>query len=263
MTHMRKRIMCLSLVLAMLLSLCACGSSGKYKVVKTLGSQAYSIGFRNGDSTYHYIDKALKELSAEGVIDELSTQWFGSSRTVDFPSQKNALDELGYISERTFIIGVDLESAPLSFEKDGEYVGFDIDLANKVCEKLGWVLKIQPIHSEDAYVELNSGNIDCAWGGVALDTECADYTILKTYMSTDVVLAGLGSGSGSVRDKLLYIGTTQTALDTINANASVSRKLGQITRVNGGAAEYFSALDNGDCELILTTEAAVDYYNTH
>ncbi len=263
MTHMRKRIVCLSLVLAMLLSLCACGSSGKYKVVKTLGSQEYSIGFRNGDSTYHYIDKALKELSAEGVIDELSTQWFGSSRTVDFPSQKNALDELGYISERTFIIGVDLESAPLSFEKDGEYVGFDIDLANKVCEKLGWVLKIQPIHSEDAYVELNSGNIDCAWGGVALDTECADYTILKTYMSTDVVLAGLGSGSGSVRDKLLYIGTTQTALDTINANASVSRKLGQITRVNGGAAEYFSALDNGDCELILTTEAAVDYYNTH
>lgn len=260
---MKKRIICLSLVLATLLCLCACGSDGKYKVVKTLGEQQYSIGFRNGDSTYHYIDKALKELSAEGVIAELSTQWFGSSRTVDFPSQENALDELGYISERSFIIGVDLESAPLSFEKNGEYVGFDIDLAGKVCEKLGWVLKIQPIHSEDAYVELNSGNIDCAWGGVVLDTACADYTILRTYMTTDTVLAGLGSGSGSVRDKLLYIGTTQTALDTINANASVSRKLGQITRVNGGAAEYFAALDNGDCELILTSEAAVSYYNTH
>ena len=125
------------------------------------------------------------------------------------------------------------------------------------------MLKIQPIHSEDAYVELNSGNIDCAWGGVALDTECPDYTILVTYMSTDIVLAGLSSGSSSVRDKLLYIGTTQTALDTINNNASVSRKLGQITRVNGGAAEYFSALDNGDCELILTTESAVDYFNSH
>ncbi len=260
---MKKRIICLSLALAMVFGLCACGGSGKYKVVKSLGSQEYSIGFRNGDSTYHYIDKALKELSYEGVIDDLSTQWFGSSRTVDFPSKKDALDELGYIEERTFIVGVDLESAPLSFEKDGDYVGFDIDLAKKVCEKLGWVLKIQPIHSEDAYVELNSGNIDCAWGGVALDTECADYTILNTYMSTDIVLAGLGSGSSSVRDKLLYIGTTQTALDTINNNASVSRRLGQITRVNGGAAEYFSALDNGDCDLILTNEAAVDYYNTH
>ena len=260
---MKKRIICLSLALAMIFGLCACGGSGKYKVVKSLGTQEHSIGFRNGDSTYHYIDKALRELSYEGVIDDLSTQWFGSSRTVDFPSKKDALDELGYIEERTFIIGVDLESAPLSFQKDGEYVGFDIDLAKKVCEKLGWVLKIQPIHSEDAYVELNSGNIDCAWGGVALDTECPDYTILVTYMSTDIVLAGLSSGSSSVRDKLLYIGTTQTALDTINNNASVSRKLGQITRVNGGAAEYFSALDNGDCELILTTESAVDYFNSH
>lgn len=260
---MRKRIICLLLVLAVALSLCACGGGGKYKVVKSLGSQKYSIGFRNGDSTYHYIDKALRELSYEGVIDDLSSQWFGSSRAVDFPSKKDALDELGYIEERTFIIGVDLESAPLSFSKNGEYVGFDIDLANKVCEKLGWVLKVQPIHSEDAYVELNSGNIDCAWGGVALDTECPDYTILVTYMSTDIVLAGKGSGSGSVRDKLLYIGTTQSALDTINNNSSLSRKLGQITRINGGAAEFFSSLDNGDCDLILTNEAAVDYFNTH
>ena len=70
----------------MVLSLCGCGSDGKYKVVKSLGSQEYSIGFRNGDSTYHYIDKAIKERFAyEGVIDELSTQWFGSSRAVDFP----------------------------------------------------------------------------------------------------------------------------------------------------------------------------------
>lgn len=260
---MKKRIICAALALAIVLSLCGCGSDGKYKVVKSLGSQEYSIGFRNGDSTYHYIDKALKELTYEGVIDELSTQWFGSSRAVSFPSQKDALSELGYIAERTFIIGVDLDSAPMAFTKGDEYVGFDIDLAGKVCEKLGWVLKIQPIHSEDAYVELNSGNIDCAWGGVVLDKECPDYTILETYMSTDVVLAGKGSGSSSVRDKLLYIGTTQSALDTINASSSVSRKIGQITRINGGASEYFSALDNGDCDLILTSEAAVDYFNTH
>ena len=39
---MKKRIICAALALAMVLSLCGCGSDGKYKVVKSLGSQAVS-----------------------------------------------------------------------------------------------------------------------------------------------------------------------------------------------------------------------------
>ena len=260
---MKKRIICLALAVIMVFGLCACGGSGKYRVVKTLGTQEYSIGFRNGDSTYHYIDRALKELSYEGAIDELCYKWFGDDSTVSFPKKKNALDDIGYVEPRTFIIGVDLDSFPMCYSNGVEYEGFDVELAQKVCDKLGWVLKVQPIHSEDAYVELNSGNIDCAWGGVVLDKECPDYTILVTYMSTDLVLAGKSSNGSSVRDKVLYMGTTQYCLDIMDENSSVSRKLGQITRVQGGTTDYFNALDNGKCDLILTTEAAVEYYNTN
>ncbi len=260
---MKKRLVCILLAAALAFAMCACGSSGKYKAVKSLGRQYYSIGFRNGDSTYHYIDRALRTLAYEGTIDDISLKWFGSAGAVDFPSKENALDDLGYIEPRTFIIGVDLDSAPLAFQSGEEYIGFDIELAQAVCERLGWVLKIQPIHSEDAYVELNSGNIDCAWGGVMLDTQSDKYTILVTYMSTDAVLAAKGTDSSSIRDKQLYIGITQYALELIEQNSSVSRKLGQITRVSGGATDYFNALDNGKCDLILTTDAAVEYFNTH
>ena len=260
---MKKRIICLTLAVIMVFGLCACGGSGKYRVVKTLGTQEYSIGFRNGDSTYHYIDRALKELSYEGAIDELCYKWFGDDSTVSFPKKKNALDDIGYVEPRAFIIGVDLDSFPMCYSNGVEYEGFDVELAQKVCDKLGWVLKVQPIHSEDAYVELNSGNIDCAWGGVVLDKECPDYTILVTYMSTDLVLAGKSSNGCSVRDKVLYMGTTQYCRDVMDENSSVSRKLGQITRVQGGTTDYFNALDNGKCDLILTTEAAVEYYNTN
>ena len=165
---MKKRIICLTLAVIMVFGLCACGGSGKYRVVKTLGTQEYSIGFRNGDSTYHYIDRALKELSYEGAIDELCYKWFGDDSTVSFPKKKNALDDIGYVEPRTFIIGVDLDSFPMCYSNGVEYEASDVELAQKVCDKLGWVLKVQPIHSEDAYVELNSGNIDCAWGGVVL-----------------------------------------------------------------------------------------------
>lgn len=260
---MKKRIMSLLLIMCMVLCLCACGGGGKYKAVKTVRSQDYSIGFRNGDSTYHYIDKALRELAYNGTIDDLAAKWFGSKNAVDFPSTKDALSELGYIAPREFIIGVDLDSAPMAFTNGDGYDGFDIELAKAVCEKLGWSLKVQAIHSEKAFVELNSGNIDCAWGGVVLDKECPDYTILVTYMSTDLVLAGKSVNGGSIRDKVLYMGTTQYCLDVMEDNGSVSRKLGQITRVQGGTTDYFNALDNGKCDLILTTEAAVEYYNTN
>ena len=260
---MKKRIICLALALIMVFVLCACGSDGKYRVVKSLGGQEYSIGFRNGDSTYHYIDRALRELSYEGAVDELCYKWFGDNSTVSFPEKKDALADMGYIEPRTFIIGIDLDSFPLCYVSGVDYEGFDVELAQKVCDKLGWVLKIQPIHSEDAYIELNSGNIDCAWGGVVLDKECPDYTILVTYMSTDLVLAGKSVNGGGIRDKVLYMRTTQYSLDIMEENSSVSRKLGQITRVQGGATDYFNALDNGKCDLILTTVAAVDYYNTH
>ena len=260
---MKKRIMSLLLIMCMVLCLCACGGGGKYKAVKTVRNQDYSIGFRNGDSTYHYIDKALRELAYNGTIDDLAAKWFGSKNAVDFPSTKDALSELGYIAPREFIIGVDLDNAPMAFTSGDGYDGFDIELAKAVCEKLGWSLKVQAIHSEKAFVELNSGNIDCAWGGVVLDRTSADYTILVTYMSDKLVLAAKGSGSSSIRGKTLYMGTSQCYLDLMEENTGISGKLGQISRIQGGAKDYLAALDTGECDLVMITDSAVDYFNSH
>ena len=260
---MQKKILSLLLALSMVLCLCACDSGGKYKSVKTVRDQEYSIGFRNGDSTYHYIDKALRELCYNGTIDDLAAKWFGSKNAVSFPEEKDALKELGYIAPREFIIGVDLDSAPMCFKNGESYDGFDVELAKAVCDKLGWSLKIHPIHSEKAFVELNSGNIDCAWGGVVLDRSSADYTILVTYMSDKLVLAAKGSGSSSIRDKTLYMGTSQCYLDLMEENTRISNKLGQISRIQGGAQDYLAALDKGECDLVLVTDSAVDYFNTH
>ena len=173
------------------------------------------------------------------------------------------MSELGYIAPREFIIGVDLDNAPMAFTSGDGYDGFDIELAKAVCEKLGWSLKVQAIHSEKAFVELNSGNIDCAWGGVVLDRTSADYTILVTYMSDKLVLAAKGSGSSSIRGKTLYMGTSQCYLDLMEENTGISGKLGQISRIQGGTKDYLAALDKGECDLVMITDSAVDYFNSH
>ncbi|MCF0137512.1 MAG: transporter substrate-binding domain-containing protein [Oscillospiraceae bacterium] len=256
---MKKRIICLLLAAAALFSLASCGG-GRYKTVKTVSDREYSIAFRNGDVTYHYIDGALRELSSDGTIDVLAQQWLGGKAAVSFPGGKNALDKLGYIEPRVFTIGVDLSSFPLCQKSGNDYTGFDVELARAVCSKLGWQLQVQPIVSRDAYVELNSGNIDCAWGGCVLDPESSSYTVLVTYMSDKLVVAAAGGGKSVLNGGSMYMGTDQMYLDILEENPRIADKLEQITRVSGTPTELFACLDRGECDFIITTASAVRYY---
>lgn len=257
---MKKRSLCLVLAVVMLLCLCSCGGgTGRYKIIRTLDSREYSIAFRSGDSTYHYVDKALRQLNYDGEIDALAQKWLGDDGAVSFAKQKNAMAQLGYVEPRDFIIGVDLDSYPMCFESGDGYDGFDVELARLVCQKLGWTLKVQPIRSEDTYAQLNSGNIDCAWGGVACDTDTDKYTVLRTYAAADLVIAA--KNGNSVGGRTLYMGTSQYYLDVLAENKNISDRLGQISRLNGTMTELFAALDRDECELILTTDLGVYYAN--
>lgn len=259
---MKNRIICIILAVIIALSLCACGvSGGEYKVVKKVADQEYSIGFRAGDNTAYYVDLVLKELAYDGTVDNLARDWFGDSDAVDFQKKKNAAKDIGYVEPRDFIIGIDLSSYPMCYKSGSSYTGFDVELAKLVCEKLGWTLIIQPIRSEDAYIELNSGNIDCAWGGVVLDSESPDYYVLLTYMSNELVIAARSGTSNLLRGKSLYMDSSQTYLNIINENARIVKNLAQITRIDGSTADFFNYLESGECDYILTTSSAVSYYN--
>lgn len=70
------------------------------------------------------------------------------------------------------VIGLDDTFAPMGFRDEaGEFVGFDIDLANAVCEVLGVKAKFQPIDWAAKELELTSGNIDCIWNGMSITDE--------------------------------------------------------------------------------------------
>ena len=70
----------------------------------------------------------------------------------------------------TFTVGFDAEFPPYGYKDDsGEYVGFDLDLAQEVCERNGWNLVKQPIDWDSKDMELSSGSIDCIWNGFTLN----------------------------------------------------------------------------------------------
>lgn len=265
-----KKTICLLLVLSMAISLCACGkkSYGVTEVV-TLAEQDYSLAFRNNDEMYFYVVAAIEYLNANGKVTELSRKWFGADM-INFGKNAKMLDSLQTPEPRTLIIGVDINSFPMAYVSNGSYWGFDVELAMAVCDLLEWTLKVQQIDKENVYVELYSGNIDVAWGGIALDeNELANekYTQYGPYIHNKIVIASRDSSNIWNTLKLggrnLAMSSTAEAWDALETDPKLKQRLGQITRLAGGTTECFSYLYSGKCDVVLTDSTALYYYNSH
>ncbi len=269
MTRIRLSVTAALVALCVLLS--GCGRSTGYgvKAVQTLVEQEYSLAFRNDDPTAYYIIAAIQALDDEGKLNELSTKWFGQ-RIIQFPQADIRLDELVPPSYRDFIIGLDINSFPLAYQANGDYWGFDVEFAVAVCEKLGWHIKMQPIEKENVYIELSSGNIDCAWGGLALDPEEVEsrvYARFGPYVKNDIVVAVRANSYTMSRamlsGKKMVMPSTPEAMDALNRDPKLVKRLGQITRLAGGTTECFSQLYAGKCDAVLTDSTALYYFNSH
>ena len=66
----------------------------------------------------------------------------------------------------TFKHGYDKDFPPYSYiGDDGQTTGFDVELAQAVCELNGWGYEGVPINWDAKEAELESGSIDCIWSG--------------------------------------------------------------------------------------------------
>ena len=93
--------------------------------------------------------------------------------------------------EKTFTVGFDAEYPPYGYkdEKTGDYTGFDLELAEEVCNRRGWTLKKQPIDWDAKDMEINSGAIDCLWNGMTYTGRENDYTWSEPYVDNSIVIA--------------------------------------------------------------------------
>lgn len=102
----------------------------------------------------------------------------------------------------TLIVGFDQDFPPMGFMgDDGEYTGFDLELAQEVAKRLGLEYKPQPIAWDAKDMELESGNIDCIWNGFTMTGREDGYTWSEPYMENSQVFVVAGdSGIKSQAD---------------------------------------------------------------
>ena len=91
--------------------------------------------------------------------------------------------------KKTFTVGFDASFPPYGYQENGEYVGFDLDLAQEVCDRNGWELVKTPIDWDAKNIELNGGSIDCIWNGFTMNGREEDYTWTPAYINNTQVFA--------------------------------------------------------------------------
>lgn len=171
--------------------------------------------------------------------------------------------------ENTFIVGFDAEIPPYGYKDDnGEYVGFDLSLAQEVCNRRGWTLVKQPIDWDSKDMELNSGAIDCIWNGFTMNGRESAYTWSVPYVdNSQVVIVKKDSGIGRLQelaDKTVVVQADSSALaaftgeDATEENMALCESFKELQQVSDYNSAFMN-LESGMVDAICMDIGVANY----
>ena len=133
----------------------------------------------------------------------------------------------------TLIGGFDQDFPPMGFVGDnGEYTGFDLDLAKEVASRLGLEYKAQPVAWDSKDMELESGNIDCIWNGFTITGREDDYTWTTPYMANKQVFVVANDSDiksqADLAGKVVEVQADSSAEAALKENQDLANTFGQL-----------------------------------
>ena len=186
---MKKRVISCLLAGMMAVSMAACGRREESSTGTTSGGSGESVSGSSAGSTS------------------------GST------TSSSAAAESG-IEDGVLTVGFDAEYPPYGYMgEDGEYTGFDLELAQAVCDLEGWELEKKPISWDAKDMELDSGSIDCIWNGFTMTGRESEYTFSVPYVdNSQVIVVAENSGIETLADlagKVVGVQAASAALEVL------------------------------------------------
>ena len=138
-----------------------------------LTEELYGVGCRKDSDLASFINSVLADAYADGTLQTIAETYGVQAALVEQPTSEFTASEtdsdVQYIKDKgTLVIGI-TEFEPMDYQDaDGNWIGFDADLAKLVAEKLGVTPEFVVINWDNKVFELNSKNIDVVWNGMTL-----------------------------------------------------------------------------------------------
>jgi len=138
-----------------------------------LTSELYGVGCRKGSDLAAFINTIFVKKYADGTMQKLAETYgvqealIAQEGSTEFTPSADS--DVTYIQNKgTLIVGI-TDFAPMDYEdENGEWIGFDADMAKIVAEELGVAIEFIEIDWDRKTMELDSKSIDVVWNGMTL-----------------------------------------------------------------------------------------------
>ena len=153
---------------------------------------------------------------------------------------------------------------PMVFtDKDSNIVGFDVDLAREVCDRLGVKLKLHLIPWADKEKELYTGNIDCVWNGMSVDeTRASAMNLTDPYLTNRLVFTVKNKSYNSLdslKGKKIGIQNASTAWSVLE-QSEMKKDFKEIVMFETMSLAL-EAMENDSLDAVFMDEVAAKYWN--
>ena len=177
-----------------------------------------------------------------------------AASTAEVAEATDGESDLAYIKEKgKMTIGYTVY-APMNYtDENGEFVGFDTELATAVCEQLGVEPEFVEINWDTKIVELDAKSIDCIWNGMTLTDDILANTACTEAYAKNAQVVVMKAGSG-------YTSTADLVGKTVVAEAGSAGETTIQEDENLAQADYISKGVQTDCLMEVaagTADAAV------
>lgn len=169
-------------------------------------------------------------------------------------------------TEGTFTVGFDQDFPPMGFVgDDGEFTGFDLEMAAEVAKRLNLEIAYQPIAWDAKDMELDAGTIDCIWNGFTITGREDSYEWTKPYMNNNQVFVVRADSDikseADLAGKNVEVQADSSAEAALSENSELTATFAQLTPV----ADYntaFMDLESGAVDAIAMDDIVASYQIT-
>lgn len=177
---MKKLLAMTMLVVMSMTTLTACGSKKTAKVIDIdLTDEEYAFGVdKTQPELLEEVNTFIAEIKNDGTFDEICNHYFGDGTPVAVKSA--TYDE----SKDQLVVATNAAFEPFEYTKGDNYYGIDMEIAQKLAEKLGKELVIQNMDFDAVCLSVGQQKCDIAMAGLTIKPDREEYvTFSDSYYS--------------------------------------------------------------------------------